>query len=156
MVSDPHEIANVMGEEGINYILEDSRKAPMKIFFGVPSCVPATPFESSGAVLDTIAVDRLLARADLYYLSEVMNFPGVISESPELMAKIESAKKYGKVIDGHAPGLRGTALQKYVSSGISTDHECLTYEEAVEKIKLGMKVQIQREVQPGISKHFIV
>ena len=143
VVSDPHEIANVMGEEGINYILEDSRKAPMKIFFGVPSCVPATPFESSGAVLDTIAVDRLLARADLYYLSEVMNFPGVISESPELMAKIESAKKYGKVIDGHAPGLRGTALQKYVSSGISTDHECLTYEEAVEKIKLGMKVQIR-------------
>ena len=143
VVSDPHEIANVMGEEGINYILEDSRKAPMKIFFGVPSCVPATPFESSGAVLDTIAVDRLLARADLYYLSEVMNFPDVISESPELMAKIESAKKYGKVIDGHAPGLRGTALQKYVSSGISTDHECLTYEEAVEKIKLGMKVQIR-------------
>ena len=142
-VSDPHEIANVMGEEGINYILEDSRKTPLKIFFGVPSCVPATPFESAGAVLDTIAVDRLLARADLYYLSEVMNFPGVISESPEVMAKIESAKKYGKVIDGHAPGLRGTALQKYVSSGISTDHECLTYEEAIEKIKLGMKVQIR-------------
>ena len=143
VVSDPHEIANVMGEEGINYILEDSKKTPMKIFFGVPSCVPATPFESAGAVLDTIAVDRLLARVDLYYLSEVMNFPGVISESPEVMAKIESAKKYGKVIDGHAPGLRGTALQKYVSSGISTDHECLTYEEAVEKIKLGMKVQIR-------------
>ena len=142
-VSDPHEIANVMGEEGINYILEDSRKTPMKIFFGVPSCVPATPFESAGAVLDTIAVDRLLARAYLYYLSEVMNFPDVISESPEVMAKIESAKKYGKVIDGHAPGLRGTALQKYVSSGISTDHECLTYEEAIEKIKLGMKVQIR-------------
>jgi adenine deaminase len=143
VVSDPHEIANVMGGEGINYILEDSRKTPMKIFFGVPSCVPATPFESAGAVLDTITVDRLLARDDLYYLSEVMNFPGVISESPEVMAKIESAKKYGKVIDGHAPGLRGTALQKYVSSGISTDHECLTYEEAVEKIKLGMKIQIR-------------
>jgi len=143
VVSDPHEIANVMGEEGIDYILEDSRKAPTKIFFGVPSCVPATPFESAGAVLDAISINRLLARADLYYLSEVMNFPGVVSESPEIMAKMESAKKYGKVIDGHAPGLRGTDLQKYVGSGISTDHECLTYEEAVDKINLGMKVQIR-------------
>ena len=88
-------------------------------------------------------MDRLLARADLYYLSEVMNFPDVVSESPEIMAKMESAQKYGKVIDGHAPGLRGTDLQKYASSGISTDHECLTYEEAGEKIKLGMKVQIR-------------
>jgi adenine deaminase len=143
VVSDPHDIANVMGEEGIDYILEDSRKAPMKIFWGVPSCVPATPFESAGAVLDAISVDRLLARADLYYLSEVMNFPGVVSESPEIMAKMESAKKYGKVIDCHAPGLRGTDLQKYVGSGISTDHECLTYEEAVDKINIGMKVQIR-------------
>jgi len=143
VVSDPHEIANVMGEEGINYMLEDSRKAPLKFFFGVPSCVPATPFESAGAVLDAEAVDRLLARDDLYYLSEMMNFPGVILEFPEVMAKLESAKKYGKVIDGHAPGLRGADLQKYVSAGISTDHECFTYEEAVEKIKLGMKIQIR-------------
>ncbi len=143
VVSDPHEVANVMGEEGIDYILEDSKKAPLNIFFGVPSCVPSAPFESAGAVLDAIVVDRLLARADLYYLSEVMNFQGVVSEYPEIMAKMGSAKKYGKVIDGHAPGLRGTDLQKYVSSGISTDHECLTYEEAVEKIKLGMKVQIR-------------
>jgi len=143
VVSDPHEIANVMGEEGINYMLEDSRKAPLKFFFGVPSCVPATPFESAGAVLDAEAVDRLLARDDLYYLSEMMNFPGVILEFPEVMAKLESAKKYGKVIDGHAPGLRGADLQKYVSAGISTDHECFTYEEAIEKIKLGMKIQIR-------------
>ena len=143
VVSDPHEIANVMGEEGIDYMLEDSRKAPLKIFFGVPSCVPATPFESAGAVLDSEAVDRLLARKDLYYLSEMMNFPGVISGFPEVMAKLESAKKYGKVVDGHAPGLRGADLQKYVSAGISTDHECFTYEEAVEKIKLGMKVMIR-------------
>lgn len=143
VVSDPHEIANVMGEEGIDYMLEDSRKAPLKIFYGVPSCVPATPFESAGAVLDSEAVDRLLARKDLYYLSEMMNFPGVISEFPEVMAKLESAKKYGKVVDGHAPGLRGTDLQKYVSAGISTDHECFTYEEAVEKIKLGMKILIR-------------
>ncbi|MDD3247281.1 MAG: adenine deaminase [Methanosarcina sp.] len=143
VVSDPHEIANVMGEEGIDYMLEDSKKAPLKIFFGVPSCVPATPFESAGAVLDAAAVDRLLARKDLYYLSEMMNFPGVISEFPEVMAKLESAKKYGKVVDGHAPGLRGTALQKYIGAGISTDHECFTYEEAAEKIKLGMKVLIR-------------
>ena len=143
VVSDPHEIANVMGEEGIDYMLEDSRKAPLNIFFGVPSCVPATPLESAGAVLDADAVDRLLARKDLYYLSEMMNFPGVISGFPEVMAKLESAKKYGKVVDGHAPGLRGADLQKYVSAGISTDHECFTYEEAVEKIKLGMKVKIR-------------
>lgn len=143
VVSDPHEIANVMGEEGIDYMLEDSKRFPLKIFFGVPSCVPATSFESAGAVLDAEAVDRLLARKDLYYLSEMMNFPGVISEFPEVMAKLESAKKYGKVVDGHAPGLRGTDLQKYIGAGISTDHECFTYEEAAEKIKLGMKVLIR-------------
>ncbi|KKH48644.1 adenine deaminase [Methanosarcina sp. 1.H.A.2.2] len=143
VVSDPHEIANVMGEEGIDYMLEDSKKAPLKVFFGVPSCVPATPFESAGAVLAAEAVDRLLARKDLYYLSEMMNFPGVILEFPEVMAKLESAKKYGKIVDGHAPGLRGADLQKYIGAGISTDHECFTYEEAVEKIKLGMKVLIR-------------
>lgn len=143
VVSDPHEIANVMGEEGIEYMLEDAKKVPLKVFFGVPSCVPATPFESAGAVLDAEAVDRLLARKDLYYLSEMMNFPGVILGFPEVMAKLESAKKYGKVIDGHAPGLRGADLQKYVGAGISTDHECFTYEEAVEKIKLGMKILIR-------------
>jgi adenine deaminase len=143
VVSDPHEIANVMGEEGIEYMLEDVKKAPLKVYFGVPSCVPATPFESAGAVLDAEAVDRLLAREDLYYLSEMMNFPGVVLEFPNVMAKLESAKKYGKVIDGHAPGLRGADLQKYVGAGISTDHECFIYEEAVEKIKLGMKILIR-------------
>ncbi len=97
--------------------------------------MPATPFESSGAVLDANTVDRLLERKDLHYLSEMMNFPGVISGFPEVMAKLESAKKYGKVIDGHAPGLRGTDLQKYIEAGISTDHESFTYEEAVEKNK---------------------
>ncbi len=143
VVSDPHEIANVMGEEGIDHMLEDARKVPLKAFFGVPSCVPATPFESAGAVLDAEAVDRLLAREDLHYLSEMMNFPGVILEFPEVMAKLKSAKKYGKVIDGHAPGLSGADLQKYVGAGISTDHECFTYEEAVEKINLGMKILIR-------------
>ncbi len=143
VVSDPHEIANVMGEEGIDYMLEDAKRSPLKVFFGVPSCVPATPFESAGAVLDAEAVDRLLARKDLHYLSEMMNFPGVILGFPEVMAKLESAKKYGKVIDGHAPGLRGADLQKYIGAGISTDHESFTYEEAAEKIKLGMKILIR-------------
>ncbi len=143
VISDPHEIANVMGEEGIDYMLENSRKAPLKVFFGVPSCVPATPFESSGAVLDAEAVDRLLAREDLYYLSEMMNFPGVIFGFPDVMAKLESAKKHGKVIDGHAPGLKGDDLKKYIAAGISTDHESFTYEEAVEKIKSGMKILIR-------------
>lgn len=143
VVSDPHEIANVMGEEGIEFMLEDSKKSPLKVYFGVPSCVPATPFESSGAVLDRNAVDRLLAKDDLHYLSEMMNFPGVISEFPDVMAKLESARKHGKVIDGHAPGLRGADLQKYIGAGISTDHECFEYEEAREKIELGMKILIR-------------
>ncbi len=143
VVSDPHEIANVMGEEGIEFMLEDAKRSPLKVYFGVPSCVPATPFESSGAVLDAETVDRLLAREDLHYLSEMMNFPGVVMEFPEVMAKMESAKKYCKVIDGHAPGLRGDDLQKYVGAGISTDHESFAYEEAVEKIKIGMKILIR-------------
>jgi len=142
-VSDPHEIVNIMGEEGIGYMLEDAKRSPLKIYFGVPSCVPATPFESAGAVLDSEAVDRLLAKEELSYLSEMMNFPGVISEFPEVVAKLESAKKHGKVIDGHAPGLRGADLQKYISAGISTDHESFSYEEAVEKIELGMKILIR-------------
>ncbi|MDM7919354.1 MAG: adenine deaminase [Methanosarcina sp.] len=143
VVSDPHEIANVMGEEGIEFMLENSKRSPLKIYFGVPSCVPATPFESSGAVLDAEAVDRLLAKEELCYLSEMMNFPGVILGFPDVMAKLESAKKHGKVIDGHAPGLRGADLQKYIGAGISTDHECFEYEEAIEKIKLGMKILIR-------------
>ncbi len=143
VVSDPHEIANVMGVEGIDYMIEEARKAPLKVCFGVPSCVPATPFESAGAVLDPEAVDRLLARDDLHYLSEMMNFPGVVNEFPDVLAKLESAKKYGKLVDGHAPGLTGADLEKYVGAGISTDHECFTSEEAVEKIKLGMKVLIR-------------
>jgi adenine deaminase len=143
VVCDPHEIANVIGIEGIDYMLEDSRKTPLKFWFGVPSCVPATPFETSGAVLDAQIVDSLLARKDMHYLSEMMNFPGVISEVPEVLAKLASAEKYGKPVDGHAPGLTGAALQKYAASGISTDHECSSYEEALEKIKLGMKILIR-------------
>ena len=143
VVSDPHEIANVMGEEGIDFMIEDARNTPLKIYFGVPSCVPATPFESSGCVFDEATVDRLLSRDDLYFLSEMMNFPGVVNEFPEVIGKIKSAQKHKKLIDGHAPGLIGDDLKKYVQAGISTDHECFSYDEALEKIKLGMKILIR-------------
>lgn len=143
VVSDPHEIANVMGEEGIDFMIENADKVPLKVYFGVPSCVPATPFESAGCVLDENVVDRLLARNDLYFLSEMMNFPGVIHGFPDVMSKIKSAQKHNKLIDGHAPGLRGDDLKTYAQAGISTDHECFSYEEAVEKIGLGMKILIR-------------
>ena len=143
VVSDPHEIANVVGEEGIDYMIKNANRVPLKVYFGVPSCVPATPFESSGCVLDEKIVDKLLARNDLHFLSEMMNFPGVIYDFPDVKAKIESAHKHKKLIDGHAPGLRGKDLIKYIQAGISTDHECFSYEEAKEKIQNGMKVLIR-------------
>ena len=143
VVSDPHEIANVLGEKGIDFMIENAKKAPLKVYFGVPSCVPATPFESSGCVLGQVEIERLLGRDDLLYLSEMMNFPGVINEIPEVMNKIAAAKSHNKLIDGHAPGLRGNDLKKYVDAGISTDHECYSYEEAIEKIGLGMKILIR-------------
>lgn len=143
VVCDPHEIANVMGEEGIDYMLKEAEKVPLKFYFGVPSCVPATPFESSGAVLDSRAVESLLARKELHYLSEMMNFPGVIKGVSEVLAKLDAARKFDKPVDGHAPGLQGVALEKYIGAGIFTDHEAYSYEEALEKIKLGMKIQIR-------------
>lgn len=142
-VSDPHEIANVMGVEGINFMIEDAKKTPFKFNFGVPSCVPATSFESSGFVLDSGIVAELLSRNDLGYLSEMMNFPGVVYGDGEVLKKLESAIKLNKPIDGHAPGLRGQALKKYAESGITTDHESTTVEEAIEKINLGIKLLIR-------------
>lgn len=142
-VSDPHEIANVCGTEGVLFMLDNARNAGMKFFFGAPSCVPATSFENAGAVLDAHDVDALLARPDIFYLSEMMNYPGVLNEDPEVMSKISSAHKYNKPIDGHAPGLRGEKASKYISCGISTDHECFTLEEALEKIEYGMKIIIR-------------
>ena len=142
-VSDPHEIANVLGQMGIDFMIENSKKVSFKIFFGAPSCVPATSFETSGAVIDKDGVGELLASDDIYYLSEMMNFPGVIFDDPEVKAKLEHAKKLGKPIDGHAPGLQGGQLEKYAKAGISTDHECFTYEEAIEKIINGITVQIR-------------
>ena len=142
-VSDPHEIANVLGKNGIRYMIENGRKVPFKFFFGAPSCVPSTAFETAGATLDADDIEELLASDDIYYLSEVMNYPGVINEDPELMRKIAAAKKHGKPIDGHAPAVTGDNLQKYVSAGITTDHECFRLAGALEKISLGMKILIR-------------
>ena len=142
-VSDPHEIANVLGEEGVNYMIENARDSQIKFFFGVPSCVPATGFESSGAKIDSKQVKNLLQRKDLYFLSEMMNYPGVIYQDPEVHRKINSAKEAGKRIDGHAPGLRGKDLDAYVKAGISTDHECFSLREAEEKLDKGMYIQIR-------------
>jgi adenine deaminase len=142
-VSDPHEIANVLGEEGVLYMLESARDAKLKFCFGAPSCVPATSFETAGAVLDAYAVEKLLQREDIYYLSEMMNYPGVLFNDPQVMAKISAAKRVGKPVDGHAPGLRGDDAAKYIAAGISTDHECFTIEEALGKIGHEMKILIR-------------
>lgn len=143
IVTDPHEIANVTGVEGINYMLGDSDKSPIKTFFTIPSCVPATKFDVSGAVVSAEDVEQLAASGKFIGLSEMMNVPGVIYQDKEVMAKLESAKKHHLILDGHAPGLRGDDLVSYAKCGISTDHECYTYDEAVEKIHLGMKILIR-------------
>lgn len=142
-VSDPHEIANVLGEKGINFMVENGKKVPFKFYFGVPSCVPATPFETSGSVIDADKVKKLIKKDVHPYLAEMMNFPGVINEDPEVMKKIKAAKISGKPVDGHAPGLRGEDARKYINAGISTDHECMDIEEARERIEMGMKIQIR-------------
>jgi adenine deaminase len=142
-VSDPHEIANVLGIEGVKFMIKNGNKVPFKFYFGAPSCVPATPFESSGASLGPDEVDELLQMEEIKYLAEMMNFPGVLNGDKEVLAKLASAKKYNKPVDGHAPGLKGSDAQKYVQAGISTDHECFTTEEALDKMKDGMFVQIR-------------
>jgi adenine deaminase len=143
VVSDPHEIANVLGIDGVKFMIEDSRRVPLKFWFGAPSCVPATSFESSGASIDHNGIRELLELSEIKYLAEMMNFPGVVFNDPEVHKKIETARKLGKPVDGHAPGLSGENLKKYISAGISTDHECSTLEEALEKISLGMKILIR-------------
>ncbi|HWV33503.1 MAG TPA: adenine deaminase, partial [Dyadobacter sp.] len=142
-VSDPHEIANVLGVEGVHFMIEDGKRVPFKFCFGAPSCVPATVFETAGATVDAEQVGELLASDDIGYLAEVMNFPGVLNEDPDMIAKINWAKHYNKVIDGHAPGLRGEAAKQYAGYGISTDHECFTYAEAREKINYGVNILIR-------------
>ncbi|NPA29978.1 MAG: adenine deaminase [Epsilonproteobacteria bacterium] len=142
-VSDPHEIANVLGERGIDFMLDSAAKTPMHICFGAPSCVPATPFETSGAVLNAESVSKLLKNPRIGYLSEVMNYPAVIDREPETMRKIRAAHRLKKPVDGHAPGLRGEKLQRYIEAGITTDHECTDIREAREKIAMGMKILIR-------------
>lgn len=142
-VSDPHEIANVMGVEGIDYMIRSGNRGHFKFFFGAPSCVPATPFETSGFTLNADIIEQLMARDDIHYLSEMMNYPGVLAEDPEVMKKLEAARRQGKPIDGHAPMVNGDDIQKYFNSGISTDHECIAIEDAQERLKLGMKILIR-------------
>ena len=128
-ISDPHEIANVLGKEGVYYMIENGKEVPLKFHFGVPSCVPATAFETAGAVIDSDGIKELMASPDINYLSEMMNYPGVLFDDEEVMKKIEWAKYFNKPVDGHAPGLRGADAKKYIAAGISTDHECFTYDE---------------------------
>lgn len=142
-VSDPHEIANVCGIAGINYMIHNAEKVPFQFYFGAPSCVPATSFETSGASIDSNDIDTLLRRQDIYYLTEMMNYPGVLFQDEEVMKKIALAKKYNKPIDGHAPGLRGEKAKQYIEAGITTDHECVSKEEALDKLKYGMHILIR-------------
>lgn len=142
-ISDPHEIANVLGKDGVYYMIENSKKVPLKFHFGAPSCVPATSFETAGAIIDSEGIKELMASPDIYYLAEMMNYPGVLFDDEEVLKKIQWAKHFEKPVDGHAPGLRGEPVKKYISAGITTDHECFTFEEAQEKLSLGMKVIIR-------------
>ncbi len=142
-VSDPHEIANVLGVEGVNYMINNGKKSPFKFYFGAPSCVPATPFETSGAVIDSEAIKDLMENPDIFYLAEMMNFPGVIYNDEEVIKKIQYAHEVNKPIDGHAPGLSGEGLEKYAAQKITTDHECTSVDEAIAKIEKGIKIQIR-------------
>lgn len=143
VVADPHEIANVAGVEGINFMIDNGKHVPFKFYFGAPSCVPATQNETSGAKIGSAEISELLKRDDIKFLGEVMDFPGVISAEKEILEKINSAKLNNKPVDGHAPGLVGEDLKKYINAGISTDHESYAKDEALEKIKLGMKILIR-------------
>ena len=157
-VSDPHEIANVCGLEGVEFMIENGKTVPFKFNFGAPSCVPATTFETAGAALDSNDVEKLLQRDEIKYLSEMMNFPGVLFNDEEVMKKIAAAQRLNKPVDGHAPGLRGEKAKQYIQASpnssaggaldadkitISTDHECFTADEALDKLQYGMKIIIR-------------
>ncbi|MFD2550734.1 adenine deaminase [Bizionia sediminis] len=142
-VSDPHEIANVLGVKGVQFMIENGKQTPFKFNFGAPSCVPATSFESAGAVINANDIKALLENPDILYLAEMMNYPGVLHADPDVLEKIAWAKHYNKPVDGHAPGLSGTDLSAYIQAGITTDHECVSYQEGLEKLEKGMKVLIR-------------
>jgi len=142
-VSDPHEIANVLGIAGVRFMIENGQKVSFKFNFGAPSCVPATPFETAGAAFGLAETEALLQLDEILYLSEMMNFPGVLSADPKVMGQLQLARKYGKPVDGHAPGLKGDAARNYAAAGITTDHECFTIEEALDKLSAGMNILIR-------------
>lgn len=142
-VSDPHEIGNVLGVEGVRFMINNGRKVPFKFYFGAPSCVPATPFETSGAKITPEDVRNLLKNDEVKYLAEMMNYPGVLANDEQVEEMLEAAREFGKPVDGHAPGVLGNDAGKYAGAGISTDHECFTLEEALDKIKAGMLIQIR-------------
>ncbi|MCB0726002.1 MAG: adenine deaminase [Ignavibacteriae bacterium] len=142
-VSDPHEIANVLGMEGIRYMIRNGNKVPFKFYFGAPSCVPATTFETAGAEITAGNIKELFEKDGLHYLSEMMNYPGVLFDDPVVIEKIKIAKEHNRPVDGHAPGLMGENAAKYISHGISTDHECFTLNEALDKLSKGMKIIIR-------------
>lgn len=142
-VSDPHEIANVLGVKGVEFMIENGKKVPLKFNFGAPACVPATSFESAGALIDAEDIKKMMENPDIKYLAEMMNYPGVLFDDPEVLTKLQHAKNNHKPIDGHAPGLRGEEVSKYIAAGISTDHECYSYDEALEKLQKGMKIIIR-------------
>lgn len=142
-VSDPHEIGNVLGIEGVRYMIQNGNQVPFHFFFGAPSCVPATSFETAGATITAEEIQSLFVKDKLKYLSEMMNYPGVLSRDPLVMDKIQVAKNLGLPIDGHAPGLKGLDAERYITAGISTDHECYTLAEALDKLKFGMKISIR-------------
>jgi adenine deaminase len=143
VVSDPHEIGNVLGIDGVEFMIDDGKNALLKFYFGAPSCVPATGFETSGSIIGIDDIEKLLSRKDIYFLSEMMNYPGVLMNNKDVLEKILISQKFNKPIDGHAPGLMGESLLKYISAGISTDHESYSEQEAIDKITNGMKVLIR-------------
>jgi adenine deaminase len=142
-VSDPHEIGNVLGIAGVQYMIDNGSQVPFKFYFGAPSCVPATLFETAGAAITAADIEVLFTRKNIKYLAEMMNWPGVLYQHPDAMAKIALARQYNKPIDGHAPGLKGEQARNYIAAGISTDHECFTAAEAVDKLQAGMKILIR-------------
>ncbi len=142
-VSDPHEIGNVLGVAGVEFMIDNAKTVPLKFNFGAPSCVPATPFETAGAIITAEDIDYLLLKPEIKYLAEMMNWPGVLHRDALVMDKIKVAQKHGKPVDGHAPGLKGKDAANYIAAGISTDHECFTIEEAIDKLKAGMKILIR-------------
>ena len=143
VVCDPHEIANVCGIEGIEFMIENASTVPFNFYFAAPSCVPATAFETSGAILDSDDIEFLLQKDEIVALAEMMNFPGVIGQDSEVLRKLELARKYKKPIDGHAPLVSGKDLDKYIEQGIVTDHECSSFQEAMEKKQKGMKIMVR-------------